>query len=232
MSHSKVTCAVILTIAIMQAVFAASANEVIDVIRGSKTTQAFTQEEVSEDDLKTILEVGLSTASAINQQPWHFVVLSDTELMNKLGEIPAGMPAGIPSDRKPEGDFGDNPPPAMPGAPTDGASAKASLGDSPVAIILYANRKSISPNVDFDCGLACQNMVIAANSLDYGTKIISSPTNALNGDDHDSICDTLGIDRDLYAVAVLLIGRGDVSVDGYSGATTRFSIDEKVTFVE
>ena len=110
--------------------------------------------------------------------------------------------------------------------------SKKGLGDSPVAIIIYRNDKSSSPNADFDCGLATQNMVIAASSLGYGVKIISSPTMTLNGANHDAICAKLGVDPSLQAVAVLLIGTPDESVDAVSGASTRETLETRTVIIK
>ena len=118
------------------------------------------------------------------------------------------------------------------GAPAPmGGGAKAALGDSPLAILIYMNENTSSPNPAFDCGLAAQNMYIAAVSLGYGAKIISSPTMTLNGADHDQICEKLGIDTSLTAVAVLLVGKPDSSVDGVTGATTRSGLEEKASII-
>lgn len=89
-----------------------------------------------------------------------------------------------------------------------------------------------SLNPAFDCGLAVQNMYIAAASLGYGVKIISSPTMSLNGENHDQICEKLGGDTSLTAVAVLLVGKADQTVDGVSGATTRSGLNEKTVIVK
>lgn len=110
--------------------------------------------------------------------------------------------------------------------------AKAAMGDSPVAIIIYMNEATASPNASFDCGLACQNMVNAASALGYGTKIISSPTMTLNGTNHDELCEKLGVDPAYQAVAVLLVGRTDVQVDGATGASVRGTMEEKVSFIK
>ena len=54
---------------------------------------------------------------------------------------------------------------------------------------------------------------------------------ALNGDQHDEICEKLGVDKAYHAVAVLLLGYTDTEVDGSSGASTRSTMDEKVSFI-
>ena len=247
----------ILTMAVMLLVTSSAAAEtVVDTIMNVGTTQAVTDEAVPVEDLNTIMQAGLSAASAINQQPWYFAAVTNQEVMAEIAGSgmgggmsftpPAGasgmpegasgmpggasgMPAGAPGDGN--GSF-----PAAPssagGAPASSVGAKAGLGDSPAAIIIYRNDASKSPNADFDCGLAAQNMVIAASALGYGVKIVSSPTMTLNGANHDALCEKLGVDPSMHAVAVLLIGRADSTVDATSSATTRESLDAKTSIIE
>ena len=59
----------------------AAAESAVDVILNTGTTQAFTDEAVPAEDLETILRAGLSTESAINQQPWFFVAVTNPEIM-------------------------------------------------------------------------------------------------------------------------------------------------------
>ena len=231
-------------------VSAAYADSAVDVIMNTGTTQAFTDEAVPSEDLETILRAGLSTESAINQQPWFFVAVTNQEIMKEIagsgmggftppagmGERPEGAPEGSPEGTpsgKPEGMPEGAPAGDRPAAPSmGGGGAKASLGDSPAAIIIYKSDASKSPDASFDCGLAAQNMVIAAASLGYGVKIVSSPTMTLNGGNHDALCEKLGVDPSMQAIAVLLIGKADSSVDATSGATTREALESKTSIIE
>ena len=285
-------CAAVLVLSCETSVFAedVSASGTIETIMNVGTTQAFTDEPVSTDDLKIILETGLAAASAINQQPWYFVAVTNQELMSEItgsasasafpsGAMPGagfgtgegapnfnggpgqGMPgtgSGFgPGEGAPNfsGGFG-NPGQGMPGSgdgfnpgegfpnpngssssgesssssPLLGGGAKAGLGDSPAAIIIYRNDSTSSPNPDFDCGLAAQNMVIAAASLGYGVKIVSSPTMTLNGANHDALCEKMGVDPSMQAVAVLLIGHTDT--DAITSATTRETLENKASIIE
>ena len=235
---------IILTVMLLTA-SGAFADSAVDVIMNTGTTQAFTDEAVPAEDLETILRAGLSAESAINQQPWFFVAVTNTEIMQEIagsgmggftppagfGEKPEGAPEGgaegFPGGAPEGAPAGD-----MPAAPSFGGSAKASLGDSPAAIIIYKNDASKSPDASFDCGLAAQNMVIAASALGYGVKIVSSPTRTLNGENHDALCEKLGVDPSMQAVAVLLIGKADGSVDATSGATTREAFETKTSIIE
>ena len=131
----------------------ACADSAVDVIMNTGTTQAFTDEAVPSADLETILRAGLSTESAINQQPWFFVAVTNPEMMQEIagsgmggftppagtGDKPEGAPAGgtdgFPGgapEGAPEGMPQNAPGGDMPAAPSfGGGSAKASLGDSP-----------------------------------------------------------------------------------------------------
>lgn len=214
---------------------AGAENDAVQLVLTTGTTQAFTQEAIPEADIQTIVQAGLKATSAINQQPWYFVVVENADVMAELagGGMPAGAPAGMAppagaDDGASSGAAASSGAPAMPAS----AGAKAAMGDSPVAIIIYMNEATASPNASFDCGLACQNMVIAASALGYGTKIISSPTMTLNGANHDALCEKLGVDPAYQAVAVLLVGRTDVQVDGATGASVRGTMEEKVSFIK
>lgn len=95
---------------------------------------------------------------------------------------------------------------------------------------------TMESTVELDAGLACQNMSVAAQLLGYGTKIISSPTLAVNGENQAVYQEQLGIPEDQTAAAFLLIGMEDTSADGrvdaYAGPTARNPLDEMVTYVE
>ena len=235
----KIKRLALVTMAILLLVSAtATAETTIDTIMNAGTTQAFTEEAVSTEDLNTILQAGLSTASAINQQPWFFVAITNQDVMAEIAG--SGMSFTAPSgsfekpDSAPEGmpEGASDDAGSFPAAPAMSGGAKAGLGDSPAAIIIYRNDASKSPNANFDCGLAAQNMYIAAAALGYGVKIVSSPTMSLNGENHDAICEKLGVDPAMQAVAVLLIGHADSTVDATSGATTRESMDTRTSIIE
>ena len=145
------------------------------------------------------------------------------------GFAPDGtMPEGMDFPAMPEGmDFPEGQPPAAPGG---GSMNKAGIADAPLVIVISCKAGS-----ELDAGLACQNMSGVAQLLGYGTKIVTSPTMALNGSDQDTYRELLGIPDDYSAAAILLIGHEDTSVDesvdGYTGATNRNPVNDMVTYV-
>ena len=140
-------------------------------------------------------------------------------------ELPEGMEEGG-FTAPPEDMSGGNDP-----AGTAGTAAKAGIADAPLVIVV-----SCTDGSELDAGLACQNMSVAAQLLGYGTKIISSPTLAVNGEKQAEYRELLGIPEDQTAIAFLLVGRADTSAsrdtDASAGASTRNPLDEMVTYTE
>lgn len=127
------------------AALAESSQDAVSLILNVGTTQAFTDEAVSMDDLQLILQAGLAAASAINQQPWYFVAVTNRELMQEIaGSGMGGAPAGdfAPSEGAPAAVEGFGPSEGAPAAPMASGGAKAGVGDSPAVIIIYRNDAS------------------------------------------------------------------------------------------
>ena len=47
-------------------------NEVLSAIHARRSTRAFTSQQVSREDLETILEAGLWAPTGMGKQLWHF----------------------------------------------------------------------------------------------------------------------------------------------------------------
>jgi nitroreductase len=75
--------------------------DVIQAIKERRSIRKYSEEPVSEDQLKQILEAGRWAPSRGNSQPWKFIVLKDDQLRKELSEVVltgkflAQAPAGI-----------------------------------------------------------------------------------------------------------------------------------------
>ena len=78
---------------------------------------------------------------------------------------------------------------------------------------------------DFDCGLATQNMFIAASSLGLGARIYGGPTAAANAKR-----EALQVPAGYKVIIILRVGNIDKSVDAVSGASTRKPQEEIVNY--
>ncbi len=78
--------------------------------------------------------------------------------------------------------------------------------------------------VDFDCGLATENMNIAAQSLGLGARIYGGPVRNVNS----TMKQNLEIPEGYRVVTILRVGHIDKSVDAVSAASSRKSFEEIV----
>jgi nitroreductase len=75
--------------------------DAIEVLMTRRSVRAYTDEPVSDDQLRKILAAGMQAPSAGNQQPWHFVVLRRREHLDglagvlEIGKMLGQAPLGI-----------------------------------------------------------------------------------------------------------------------------------------
>ena len=196
------------------------------------TVQAFLDEAVPDADVTAIVNAGVNAPSSMNGQPWHFSVITNKDTLEEINGS-MGMGFAPPKDGdfpgKPDGDMPNMPDGDMPAPPEANSSGpKAGMSDAPLVIVV-----SCKPGSDLDAGLATENMAAEAALLGYGTKIVSSPTMALNGEKQDEYRQKLGIPEDMSAVCVLLVGKTDTAnFDAVTSATPRNSVEEVVTYIK
>lgn len=205
LSWKKVTSLILVLLAIAMVLCSCGSktkDQAASVVEDSATVQKFTDEAVDPEDLNKILRAGINAPSGMNEQPWHFSVITDKSVMEQINkDIP--VPGGK----------------AMPD--------KANITSAPVAIVVSAR-----DDKELDAGLATQAMCDEAQILGYGTKILGSTAIALNGEKEDSYKKLLGIPDDMEHVCVVLVGHPAESSDADTQATPRNSFSSNVTFIK
>lgn len=58
--------------------------DAMDAILSRRSIRTYTSQPVSDDVVQEVLEAGMSAPSAGNEQPWHFVVLTDREMLDEI----------------------------------------------------------------------------------------------------------------------------------------------------
>jgi nitroreductase len=61
-------------------------NPKLSMIFARRSVRAYTEQPVSEEDVRSLLEAGMAAPSANNHRPWHFVLVRDREALRKLAE--------------------------------------------------------------------------------------------------------------------------------------------------
>ncbi len=57
----------------------------IDAILARRSIRKYTDEPVSDEHIRAILEAAMSAPSGMNRKPWHFVAVTDREKLDRLG---------------------------------------------------------------------------------------------------------------------------------------------------
>jgi nitroreductase len=151
--------------------------DVFDSIRTLLAVRRYQDRPVPEEVIRRVLEAGRLTASAINKQPWHFVVVQNRDALRQLGAL-------VPQDRDALSQF-------MAVVPPGPYIAEAAL-----AIVVAVDR---TPFAVSDGSRAIQSMLLTAWSDGVGG-------NWTGFGPLEGIGTLLGIPAELDVLAVLPLG--------------------------
>ncbi len=84
-----ITCGMIFTVEAFAQQKEVVVKDALSVIHSRKSVRSFTGESVNREALETIVKAGMAAPTAMNRQPWSFVIVSDRAAMDILKE---GLP--------------------------------------------------------------------------------------------------------------------------------------------
>ncbi len=113
--------------------------DAISVIHSRKSVRNFTGEPVTKEQIETLLKAGMAAPSAVNTQPWAFVVVTDRDKLNALADV---LPFAKMLYK-----------------------AGAAISVCMIPEKAYEKRKEFAI---MDCSAATQNILIAAEALGLG----------------------------------------------------------------
>ena len=153
-------------------------NDILKAIHGRRSVRAFTEQAVSKDDLKTIVEAGRMAPNAWNSQSYTLTVVTNPEYLHRLAEVTANHLEGELCDHN---FFG----------------AKQ-------IIIMSDKRESFSKYADAGCIL--ENIFLAAYSLGIGSVWINQFSTISDCPDVLALLDELQIGRDEIICGIAALG--------------------------
>lgn len=135
-------------------------NTVIEAIKKRRSVRAYNARPISRDILNAVIEAGNEAPSAMNSQPWRFVVVEDSEAKRKL------LGAALPQAKK----FTEMVKEIYPVRYEAIKKRYAELPDpiyysAPTIVFVIGNGRYAGHS----CPLACENMMLAAHSLGLGS---------------------------------------------------------------
>jgi nitroreductase len=135
-------------------------NSVIDAINKRRSVRSYLPRPVPRDVISAVIDAGNEAPSAMNSQPWRFVVVEDGETRKKL------LRAALPNARKILETVRDSDPERYE-AITKRLSEMPDpvYYSAPVIVFVIGSGRY----AQHSCPLACENMMLAAHSMGLGS---------------------------------------------------------------
>jgi nitroreductase len=135
-------------------------NAVMDAIWKRRSVRSYDPRPVPKDIIQAIIAAGNEAPSAMNSQPWRFVIVEDMKIKEKL------LGAALPNAKKILDMIKDVDPERYEMIKKRYAELKDPVYYSaPVIVFVIGSGRY----ADHSCPLACENMMLAAHSLGLGS---------------------------------------------------------------
>lgn len=162
-----------------------------DAITGRRSVRAYRPEPVAESTLRALISSAVQAPSAMNEQPWLFVVVRDAVLLDRVSEQAKRHILSV----------------TPPGPQAEHLHAFLREDDFHIfyhapALILIAGSKA-GPWIAEDCSLAAQNLMLAAHAAGLGSCWIGFAQGYLGTPEGKAL---LGLPPDCQPVAPIIVG--------------------------
>ena len=169
-------------------------NDTIKSIMKRSSIRKFKKDKIGETEINILMKAGLAAPSGANLQPWHFCFVEDTKLITDLEDylVELAMNSGdeIAIER------------------LKSRNNKV-IFDAPLLVVVSSPLKGQFDMVD--CGIAIENIVIAAESIGLSSIILGGMRVAFMGEKKAVYEDLFCIPKGNKFVAAIAIGHADMN---------------------
>jgi nitroreductase len=170
-------------------------NETLKSIRNRRSTRGFLPEQLTDIEMQAIVEAGIYAPSATNKQPWHFTVIQNKDMLDRLSI--AFKEIARKSDNEYIRRFADN--------------EKFHVFYNAPAVVLVSGDEN-NNYASVDCAAAVENMLVAAESLEIGSCWIGLIAYLLNSEEGTEFVKELGIPEGFKQIHAVSLGHKKIKV--------------------
>ena len=175
-------------------------NDTLKIIKNRRSTRAFQLEQLKDEEIQAILDAGIYAPSATNKQPWHFTVVQNKELIDRLSNTFKEL--AKKSDNEYIEKVGNN-------------EKFHVFYNAPTVILISGDENNNYSSVD--CAAATENMLIAAESLGIGSCWIGFIAYLLNSEEGKELIKELGIPQGFKQIHSVALGYKRVNISNAPG---------------
>ena len=167
-------------------------NETIEVIRKRRSIRRFRTEQIPDPELQEILDCALYAPNARNQQKWHFTVIQNKDMLDRMESTIREnlMNSGIEFLAKRAEDPNHR-----------------TFSNAPTVILVSGDAKTRF--VQIDCAAAAQNILLAAESLNIGSHIMAISEFLFASEKGNELKRELGVPDGYSHVCTIALGYKD-----------------------
>lgn len=184
-------------------------NETLKLIENRRSHRAYAPDQITLKQRDALLNAAVQSPSALNRQPWHFTLVQNQAL---LAEINAACVENARSKTDASPRFKD---------PNYNVFYHA-----PTVIFISADKNSINSLVGVDCGIAVQNIALAAESMGLGSVILGMPREAFQSVHTDIIREKLAFPEDYDFIIAIAVGTPADTKDAHPVGENKIHIIE------
>lgn len=152
-------------------------DAIIDNIMTRRSIRKYTDREVTQETLDTIMRCAIYAPSAVNAQPWEVRVVRNADILNEINE----------RAKKP-----------------DSAPEYSVFHNAPVLIVIAGD--SNNPKSRVDVGIMLQTILLSAHGLGLGTCPIGMLIPTLTSSENQDLISLLNIPADYEVMATIALG--------------------------
>lgn len=167
-------------------------RDTIQLIQSRRSHRKYTARQLSQEQLDILLDAALASPSAVNRQPWHFSVVQDQALLNRLHQEAAENALARDKAQR---------------SPRYGDPDFHIFYHAPTVIFLSAPRDL--PSAPLDCGIAVYGIALAAESLGLGSVILGMPRDAFAGGAREELEKALAFPDGYGFIIAIALGQPD-----------------------
>lgn len=167
-------------------------NETIKVIKNRRSIRKFKEKQITDSELQEILDCALYAPNAGNQQKWHFTVIQNKDMLERMERILKEnmMNSGVDFLAKLASD-----------------PKTRIFGNAPTLILITADERARF--VQIDCAAAAQNILVAAESLNIGSHIMTSSEFLFASEKGNELKRELGVPDEYNHICAIALGYKD-----------------------
>lgn len=174
-------------------------NEVLKAIQDRRSTRGFNDVQLTEEQMQALMDAALASPTARNTQMWHFSFVQNQEL---LAEFNAELATIMKNDPNEFNVFYH--------APT----------------VIFISRPAQCDNsfVEVDCGIACENIVLAAQGMGLGSVIVGLPKMLFQSERGEYYNRAFGFPEEYQFSIGIVVGNNTVTKDAHPIGENKISV--------